>query len=97
MVEDLRDLIKGLIQVIYIVIFVYVGFQVIRAILGGTWESENIIIAGIGILLSGLFVIVGFLVNQCRSMGILEERTRNMSQSLSKLGEDFRGHLGKSE
>ncbi len=42
----------------------YVAYQVLRAIIGGTWATENIIIAGMGIILSGLFIIVGFLISQ---------------------------------
>lgn len=39
---------------------------------------ENIIIAGMGIILAGLFVIVGFLISQGKVLGILEERTKNI-------------------
>jgi len=50
----------------------YVAYQVLNAILGGTWATENIIIAGVGIVMAGFFVIVGFLINQAKAIGRLE-------------------------
>jgi len=60
---DLKELVVDLFRIIYIIILVFVAYQVLRAVLGGTWESENIMIAGMGVILSGMFVIVGFLIN----------------------------------
>jgi hypothetical protein len=42
-----------------------------------------------------MFVIVGFLINQGKAMGMLEEKTKNIGESLSNLGKDFREHLSK--
>ncbi len=92
---DLKKLITELFRIIYIIILVYVAYQVLRAILGGTWENENIIIAGMGIILAGMFAVVGFLINQGKCLGILEERTKNMGDSLHNLGKDFKEHLSK--
>ena len=76
----------------HIVFLIFVIYQVIRAIIGGTWATENIIVAALGIIMAGLFVIVGFLINQSKSIGVLEERTKNIGDSLIKLGNDFRNH-----
>jgi len=46
-----------------------------------------------GIILAGMFVIVGFLINQGKVLGMLEERTKNIGNSLSNLGSDFKRHL----
>jgi len=95
MAEDLdfRDIIKALVQIIYILLIIYVGYQVLRAVFGGTWATENIIIAGMGIILAGMFVIAGFLINQGKCLGILEERTKNIGESLSNMGKDLKEHL----
>lgn len=92
---DLKEAFLWIFRAIFILIMLYVAYQVLKAILGGTWATENIIIAGMGIILAGLFVIVGFLVNQGRALGMLEERTRNIGKSLSDLGNDFKGHLSE--
>lgn len=90
---DLKELIKNLFRIIYVIIILFIAYQVLKAIFGGTWPTENIIIAGIGIILAGMFVIVGFLINQGNSLGMLEERTKNIGESLSRLGKDFKAHL----
>lgn len=92
---DLAEFIVELFRIIFILIMLYVAFQVLRAIVGGTWATENIIIAGMGIILAGMFVIVGFLINQGKILGMLEERTKNIGESLSNLGRDFKGHISK--
>ena len=90
---DLEEIIIWLFRIIFIIIMVFVAYQVLSAILGGTWDNENIIIAGMGIILAGSFAIVGFLINQGKSIGVLEERTKNIGESLSNLGKDFKQHL----
>jgi len=90
---DLKNAIKEILKIVYIIIIFYIAYQVLRAIFGGTWATENIIIGGIGIILAGMFVITGFLINQGKCLGILEERTKNIGDSLSNLGKDFKQHL----
>ena len=90
---DLRRVIINMFRIIYIILLLYVAYQVLRVIIGGTWATENIIIAGMGIILAGMFAIVGFLINQGKCLGILEERTKNIGESLSNLGRDFKNHL----
>ena len=93
---DLREVIIEVFRILFILTIIYVAYQVLKAIVGGTWATENIIIAGMGIILAGMFVIVGFLINQGKSLGILEERTRNIGDSLSNLGRDFKIHLSEN-
>lgn len=89
----LKKIIIDAIRIIYVIILLFIAYQIIRAIVGGTWATENIIIAGLGIILSGIFVIAGFLINQGRCLGMLEERTKNIGNSLSNLGNDFKHHI----
>ena len=72
MAKYLGEIITELFRIILIIIMVYVAFQVLKVIFGGTWATENIIIAGMGVILAGMFVIVGFLINQGRALGMLE-------------------------
>jgi hydrogenase-4 membrane subunit HyfE len=91
-----RDILKSLIQILYIILIIFVAYQVLKAIISGTWANENIIIAGMGIILAGMFVIVGFLINQGKCLGMLDERTRNIGDSLSNMGRDLKQHLVSS-
>ncbi len=92
---DLKEVIKELFRIIYIIILIYVAYQVLKAIFGGTWATENILIAGMGVILAGMFVIVSFLISQGKCLGTLEERTKNIGDSLFNLGKDFKEHLSK--
>ena len=92
MAQDIIEIAVELIRAIFILFVLYIMYQVIRAILGGTWATENIIIAGMGIILAGLFVIVGFQINQSNSIGKLEEKTRNIEQNLNNLQGEFRDY-----
>ena len=38
-------------------------------------------------------VIAGFLINQAKCLGKIEERTENIGKSLSNLGNDFKEHM----
>lgn len=91
----LKKILSNLFRALIIVLVIVTAYQIIKAIIGGTWATENIIIAGMGIILAGMFVIVGFLINQGNMLGRLDERTKNIGNSLSKLGEDFKQHLEK--
>ena len=92
---DLKKIISELFRIIYIIILIYVAYQVLKIIFGGTWETENVIIAGMGVILAGMFAVIGFLINQGKCLGTLEERTKNLGDSLLNLGKDFKNHLGK--
>lgn len=81
MAKDLTEIIKALLQGIYIGILIYVGYQVLKALIGGTWSTENIMIAGMGVILAGMFTILTILINHGMKIGkihgILEEHLRN--------------------
>jgi hypothetical protein len=68
MAKDLNfgEIIEALIWIVYIFLIMYVAYQVIRVLFGGTWATENIIISGMGIILGGMFIIAGFLINHGR-------------------------------
>ena len=44
--KDLGDVITDILRAVLILIMLFVVYQVLIVILGGTWETENIIIDG---------------------------------------------------
>jgi len=88
----LESILSKVLQIFYIILIAIIGYQIVKAIMGGTWATENIIIGALGIIMAGIFTIVGFLINQGKSIGILEERTKTMGNSLHSLGDDFKSH-----
>jgi multisubunit Na+/H+ antiporter MnhF subunit len=90
--DNLKKTIKIIGEILFIFILIIILYQIFRAIIGGTWETENIIIGALGIIVSGLFVIIGFIINQSNKIGMLVERTNNIGNSLSNLGKNFKEH-----
>ncbi|MFA6023020.1 MAG: hypothetical protein WC781_02955 [Candidatus Pacearchaeota archaeon] len=91
--KEFSDIIRIVGYIFLIILLVVIIYQVIRAIFGGTWQTENIIIGALGVILSALFVIVGFLVYQSNTIGKIEERTKTIGESLPNLGRDFKEHV----
>lgn len=84
-VKNMNWFLKRLFMIVYLALAVYVAYQIIRAIFGGTWSSENVLIASSGVILTGLFVVLGFLINQSFVLGRLDERTKNMDERICVL------------
>ncbi len=91
----LKNIVNTIAILFYIFVFLVVSYQITNAIFGRTWTTENIIISALGIIITGLFMIAGFLINQGKTLGVLEERTMNVRDSLVRLGDDFKDHLSK--
>tara|TARA_B100001971_G_C18030972_1_gene452527 strand:+ start:488 stop:766 length:279 start_codon:yes stop_codon:yes gene_type:complete len=87
---NIREILVKLFMIIFILIMALIIYQVLRAIFGGTWENENIIISGVGIMMTGVFVIVGFLINQARSIGRMEVGLKGCFERVKRL-EDSKG------
>ena len=67
-----KRLIYQIIKIVYIIFILIIFYQVMRAILGGTWATENIIIGAIAIIISGMFAILIALINQSGKIGKLQ-------------------------
>tara|TARA_Y100000034_G_C6627013_1_gene273554 strand:+ start:156 stop:449 length:294 start_codon:yes stop_codon:yes gene_type:complete len=93
MSNKIKETTLNILKVLYILLVLFIAYQVLLAIIGGTWPTENIIVAGIGIIIAGIFSIFGLLMNQSKHIGILGERTKNIGNSLNTLGNDFKKHL----
>ncbi len=82
---DIQESVKSLLSIIYLIFIIYLGYQIILAIFGGTWSTENIIIAGMGITITGMFTILGFQIIQSKTLGKIEERTRFLEEKIRKV------------
>src|SRR3989338_3094280 len=86
---NIKEAVKNIFWIIFLLSIVYIIYQILIAVLGGSWQTENIIVSGIGIIITGTFTIVAFMFNQSRTLGRLEERTKNFENRLSKLEDRF--------
>lgn len=88
MSRNLKDLLGILGYVIFIAMIIIVGYQAIRLIIGGTWEFQDVVIAFLVVIITGLFTIF-------TRLAVLSERTKNIGSSMRRLGNDFREHMNK--
>lgn len=58
-------------------------YQLLIKIFGGSWASE-------GIIVSLLVLVIGFLFNQAKTLGKLESEVRNIKISLFHFAHDFK-------
>jgi len=87
-----KKVINTTLKIILVIILVIVIYQTFKAVIGGTWQTENIIISAIGVILTILFTLAGFLINQNRVIGMIDERTKIIGENLKNLGKDFKEH-----
>jgi len=78
---EFKNLIKYAIWIIYIFLIVYISYQVLLAILGGSWATEDIIMSGIGLIITGMFSLFGILAVQSRNLGKIDERTKYLAET----------------
>lgn len=76
------------IESIVILFALYVLFQIIRVMLGGSWEIEDIIVSLLIFNLGCVFTI-GILVAQMKS------DHNHLKGQFKNLAKDFKNHIGK--
>ena len=76
---------KGL-ETLLILFGLYLVIQIIRKILGGSWDTEDIIL-GLLILSVGTTFTVGFMLAELKS------DHNHLKQQFSSLAADFKSHL----
>lgn len=80
----------------YILLIILAGFiiyQIIRKILGGSWTTESIIVTLTITIIASFFVMAGFLINQAKTLGKIENELTNLKTSFCTLAKDFKQHL----
>jgi hypothetical protein len=83
-----------ILAIIFLILFgIFMAYQVVRVILGGSWTVEDILISLIGMVITALFAIVGFLVSMSRTLGMIERDLVNLKGSFCNLAKDFKQHL----
>ncbi len=90
---DIKKLVIIPLKLFFIGIIIFIIYQVLLAIFGGTWESENIIVAGRSVIFAGMFTIIGFLIQISRTFGGLEERMKYFEKNLFNLEQDFKVYM----
>jgi len=93
--REKKNIFELILTIVLIIFGAYIAIQLIRKIFGGSWPTESIIVSLTILILASLFVIVGFLITQAKSLGKLESNFDNLKNSFCSLAKDFKEHLHK--
>ncbi len=77
-----------ILYILLIAFSIYLIYQLIIKILGGSWTTENIVI-------TLLILIIGFLFNLTIKLAKLESNFNNLKNGFCSLAKDFKYHLAK--
>jgi len=90
-----NKILEMLIYILLIIFAVFIIYQIILKILGGSWETQDILVSLSILIITSLFVIAGFLINQARIIGRLESNFNSLKNNFCSLAKDFKEHLHK--
>ena len=80
------DILQTIVVILLIVFGLFIGYQIIRKIFGGSWSTENIII-------SLLIFDIGFSFTIALSLVRLGSEHNYLSNQFRHLANDFKVHL----
>ena len=86
---DIKEAFRLIIYIFLIIFAVFIIYQVILKISGGSWELQDIVIAL-------LILILGFLFNLTIKITKLEGNFNNLKDSFCNMAKDFKEHLHTS-
>ncbi|MBM3234646.1 hypothetical protein FJZ19_06155 [Candidatus Pacearchaeota archaeon] len=93
--ERIREILNILILILLIAFSIFIIYQLIIKIFGGSWTTESIIVSLVLLIIASLFVIAGFLISISRTIGKIETKLNNLKDSFCNLAKDFKHHLSK--
>ncbi len=83
-----KDVLNIFLYILLIIFSVYIIYQLILKIFGGSWQTEDIVIAL-------LILIIGSVLNITIKLAKLETNFSNLKTSFCSLAKDFKEHLSK--
>lgn len=83
---DIKEISRITAYILLIIFAVFIIYQIIIKILGGSWELQDIVIAL-------LVLIIGFLFNLTIKLTKLESDFNNIKSSFCNMAKDFKEHL----
>lgn len=93
MESRISEVVETLVIILLIIFGIFIAYQLLNFLLGGSWNVEDILISLNILVITSLFVVVGFIINMSRVMGRTENSLRGMKRQFSNLTKDFKRHL----
>ena len=89
----INKILKVLLYIFLITFSIFIIYQIILKIIGGSWQTEDIIASLVILIITLLFTIAGFLINQEKTLGKIESSLDNLTKGFCSLAKDFKQHL----
>lgn len=90
MAKERPKILSIILYVLLILFSIFIIYQLIIKILGGSWETQDIIIAL-------LILIIGFIFNITVKLTKIETNFNNLKNSFCNLAKDFKQHLSNNQ
>ena len=91
--EKITKILGIMLYILSIIFAIFIIYQLIIKILGGSWETQDILVSLSMLTIASLFAIAGFLINQAKTLGKIESNLNNLKTSFLHLAKDFKEHL----
>ena len=93
--KDVREIVESLLVIILIIFGLYIVYQIIRYLLGGSWTVEDIIISLLLFILGALLTISIYLAKVGVSVAKLGSDHNHLSRQFRSLANDFKKYVKK--
>ncbi len=80
---NIKKILEILSYIVLIIFSLFIIYQIIRKILGGSWETQDILIAAV-------VLIIGFMFNITIKLTRLESNFNNLKSGFLHLAKDFK-------
>lgn len=90
MARKVIDILEIIIYLFLIGLAIFIIYQLIRKILGGSWETPDIMVAL-------LIMTIGIVFNTALKLSKVETRLNNLSKGFHCLAGDFKSHINHSK
>ena len=68
----------------------FMAYQILRKILGGSWGVENLII---GLVMANITMTVGFAVKNSKDIMRVSSDLKHLTKQFNSLAHDFKSHI----
>ncbi len=93
----MRKLFIYFISAIVAIFGLFIAYQILKIILGGSWNVEDVILTLLMFNLSAILTLMMFLHNVKSSLSGLKSDHKHLSNQFKAMAKDFKEHLRKHD
>ena len=86
----LSDLLITALEIFAIGFGLFMAYQLLRKIFGGSWDAENLII---GLVIANITMTFGFAVKNSKDIMRVSSDLKHLTKQFNSLAHDFKSHI----